>query len=247
MKTIGFIGAVSVICALLLSTAATGLKERQDRNEALDKKRNILKAFDVSMKTDAESGKERRLTADEIDEFFTAHVEVIAVDLEGNAYEDIDAAALEMRAEDKKAVKSERRYPVFKCTVGDDVAYSVPIIGRGLWSTLYGYFSVEADFNTVKGITFYKHGETPGLGAEIEQDWFQNNFKRKKIKDPEGKFVSIRVVKGDAQQKYGHDPEKLSHCVDGISGATITSKGVTAMLDEDLRLFLPYFETLEKP
>ncbi|MDP6717263.1 MAG: NADH:ubiquinone reductase (Na(+)-transporting) subunit C, partial [Pirellulaceae bacterium] len=140
---------------------------------------------------------------------------------------------------------SSRRYPIYRCTIENEVTYCVPIIGRGLWSKLYGYLSLESDLNTVKGITFYKHGETPGLGAEIEKSWFQDNFLGKKINDQTGTFISIEVVKGKATDAYAGNEEKLSHAVDGISGATITSRGVTKMLHEDLTKYVPYFKQLE--
>ena len=89
----------------------------------------------------------------------------------------------------------------------------------------------------MKGITFYNHGETPGLGAEIEKDWFQNNFLGKKIKDLSGKLVSIEVVKGKSGDNI--------HAVDGISGATITSRGVTDLLKHDLEKYSVYLNKQE--
>ncbi|HCN07065.1 MAG TPA: NADH:ubiquinone reductase (Na(+)-transporting) subunit C [Lentisphaeria bacterium] len=233
--TVVFVSAIAIVCSLLLSTAATLLRDRQDQNEALSKKENILKAFGVTKKMDGAA----------IDMFFTDHVELFAIDLEGNIDAEVDAAQLDMEAEDKKTEASSRRYPIYRCTIENEVIYCVPIIGRGLWSKLYGYLSLESDLNTVKGITFYKHGETPGLGAEIEKDWFQDNFLGKTINDQTGTFVSIEVVKGRAVDAYAGNEEKLSHAVDGISGATITSRGVTKMLHEDLTKYVPYFKKLE--
>jgi len=233
--TVVFVSAIAIVCSLLLSTAATLLRDRQDRNEALSKKENILKALGVQEKMDGPA----------INIFFADHVELFAIDLEGNIDAEVDAAQLDVEVEDRKTEASSRRYPIYRCTIENEVAYCVPIIGRGLWSKLYGYLSLESDLNTVKGITFYKHGETPGLGAEIEKDWFQDNFLGKKINDQTGTFVSIEVVKGKAANAYAGNEEKLSHAVDGISGATITSRGVTKMLDEDLTKYVPYFKQLE--
>lgn len=233
--TVVFVSTVAIICSLLLSTAATLLRDRQDRNEALSKKQNILKALGVNEKMDGPS----------IDIFFAEYVELFAIDLEGNIDAEVDATQLDMEVEDKKAEASARRYPIYRCAIDNETTYCVPIIGRGLWSKLYGYLSLESDLNTVKGITFYKHGETPGLGAEIEKSWFQDNFLGKKINDQTGTFVSIEVVKGSAENAYAGNEEKLSHAVDGISGATITSRGVTEMLHEDLTKYVPYFKQLE--
>ena len=122
-------------------------------------------------------------------------------------------------------------------------AYAFPIVGKGLWSTLYGYFALEGDLNTVRGITFYKHGETPGLGGEISKPWFQENFAGKRILDDDGSLVSVSVVKGFAADQYS-DPGDLEHHVDGISGATITARGVSAMVKEALEQYEPYFSSI---
>ncbi len=117
---------------------------------------------------------------------------------------------------------------------------SSTISGKGLWSTLYGYFALENDLNTVMGITFYKHGETPGLGGEVEKKWFQENFVGKKIFDQTGELVSIKVVKGKVNDVYSG--EALNHGVDGISGATITSRGVSDFLKRDLLRYGQYMK-----
>ena len=119
-------------------------------------------------------------------------------------------------------------------------AFIIPISGKGLWSTLFGYFALEMDLNTVIGITFYKHGETPGLGGEVEKKWFQNNFVGKKIFDQAGEFVSIKVVKGKVNDVYSG--EALNHGVDGISGATVTSRGVSDFLKRDLLKYEQYLK-----
>ena len=109
-----------------------------------------------------------------------------------------------------------------------------------MWSTLYGYIALEKDFNTVKGITFYQHGETPGLGGEVDKLWFQENFIGKKIYDVNDKFVSIEVVKGKVSDIYSGN--KANHAVDGISGATITSRGVSDFIKSDLSRYVNYFK-----
>ena len=96
------------------------------------------------------------------------------------------------------------------------------------------------DLNTVIGITFYKHGETPGLGGEVEKKWFQNNFVGKKIFNQTGELVSVKVVKGKVNDVYFG--EALNHGVDGISGATITSRGVSYFLKRDLLKYEQYLK-----
>ena len=98
---------------------------------------------------------------------------------------------------------------------------------------MFGFIAIGEDGNTVKGITFYKHGETPGLGGEVEKEWFQENFVGKKIYNLDKKLVSVKVVKGKASDVLiGND---LEHGVDGISGATVTSNGVTKFLRSYLK------------
>jgi len=118
--------------------------------------------------------------------------------------------------------------------------YAIPISGKGLWSTLYGYFAIEADGSTVKGITFYKHKETPGLGGEVDKHWFQNNFIGKKFVDPENNLVGIKVLKG----KVDPNNKTAYHQVDGISGATITSKGLENFLLNDLKKYDLFFQKI---
>ena len=119
--------------------------------------------------------------------------------------------------------------PVYLVGKGADQVTIIPIAGKGLWSTVYGFLALEKDFNTVKGITFYKHGETPGLGGECEKEWFTSNFVGKQLKDAGGKPV-FGVAKGKASppncQKFGG----VQHCVDGMSGATITGDGIQELV-----------------
>ena len=107
---------------------------------------------------------------------------------------------------------------------------------------MYGYFAIEPDASTAKGITFYKHKETPGLGAEVDKDWFKNNFIGKKFIDDSGNLVSIEVIKGFVSDK---DPN-AKHKVDGISGATVTGNGLTTLLKADLQKYEPYFAKIRK-
>jgi Na+-transporting NADH:ubiquinone oxidoreductase subunit C len=129
--------------------------------------------------------------------------------------------------------------PIFTWTEdGADKAskYAFPISGKGLWSMLYGYLSLEADLETIAGISFYKHGETPGLGAEIEKPWFQTQFTGKKLYDADGNAVDFLVVKPGT---------KLTPTsVDGISGATLTGKGVQALLQKEAAAYADYFKSI---
>ncbi|HEY5621021.1 MAG TPA: NADH:ubiquinone reductase (Na(+)-transporting) subunit C [Pontiella sp.] len=114
--------------------------------------------------------------------------------------------------------------------------YAFPIKGKGLWGDIYGYLSLETDLETIAGISFYKHIETPGLGAEIEKPWFQQQFKGKKLYE-NGEAVDFAVVKpGSALDESS---------VDGISGATLTGKGVQAFIRKDAATYAEYFKTVK--
>jgi len=227
---------VTVICALMLSLAAEGLKERQQRNIELDMKKNILKSFHIL----PEKAKGEDVLA------LYGGVDAVVLDHQGKVVNDVAADKIVPEAQEEKP-EGERRYPLYilKGADGEVKAYAIPVSGKGLWSTCYGYLALQGDANTVLGITYYKHGETPGLGGEIEAKWFQDNFVGKKILDQSGELVSVSVVKGKASDKYP-DPTKLTHYVDGISGATITSNGVTAMLKKDLAKYELYFRSVRK-
>jgi len=160
---------VCIVCSLALSTVFEGLKTKRELNVALDIKKNILKAVGLKEPLSAKA------TSQEILEVYEASVEEIVIDAAGNVVDGKSPQDIQ---------GSEELYPLYVYKEGaQTIAYCFPIIGKGLWSTLYGYFALESDAITVRGITFYKHGETPGLGAEIEQDWFQDNYKGKKIWD----------------------------------------------------------------
>jgi len=134
-------------------------------------------------------------------------------------------------------------FPIYLHQVGQEIkGYVIPISGKGLWSTLYGYFAIEPDCETVKGITFYKHAETPGLGGEVEKPWFQENFKGKRFLDKNKNLVGIQVLKGSVDESS----KEAYRQVDGISGATITSKGLEKFLKEDLAKYEPYFKTIRE-
>lgn len=132
-------------------------------------------------------------------------------------------------------VNSHRQLPVFICEKDGDKYYIIPLRGKGLWGPIWGYLSLESDLNTVYGAVFDHKSETPGLGAEINQAWFQAYFIGKKLFKEE-QFVSIEIVKGGADRQN-------DYAVDAISGGTITSKGLEGMLYDCLVGYETFFET----
>ena len=228
LRVIRFAIIVCLICSLMVSAAAVGLRDRQEANLLLDKRKNILKA--VGLLTPG-------MTESAVNQTYDDSIVGLVINPDGTVVEGRDPADVDPEKEPDLMFVYER------VDDGNVTAYTIPVSGKGLWSTLYGYLALDSDLNTVKGLTFYQHGETPGLGGEIEKPWFQENFVGKKILGEDGSLRSVSVVKGSAADKY-HDPKELEHYVDGISGATITSKGVTALLHKDLELYEPYFSKL---
>jgi Na+-transporting NADH:ubiquinone oxidoreductase subunit C len=157
------------------------------------------------------------------------------VDFNGEKVEGLTAFNVDMAKELVKTAE-ERLYPVYEARLENgEVKYILQMRGAGLWGPIWGYLSVNDDGNTVYGSTFGHKGETPGLGAEIDKADFQKQFEGKQIFNAEGKLVSISVVKAGASLDN-------PHMVDGISGGTITSKGVGDMLGN----FLKGYENLLK-
>ena len=223
---------VCVVCGVLLSAVSEGFRKQQELNLVLDVKKNILKA--VGLKDPIPPSAK----SDEILKIYDGKIEEVVIN-------DLGEIVSGKKPSDIKE-KDKAVYPLYIYKEdGKVVAYAFPIIGQGLWSTLYGYLALESDVITVRGITFYKHGETPGLGAEIEKDWFQNNFKGKKIWSlSEHKLIPTVVVKGKAADQY--KGTELDYHVDGITAATLTGNGVTGMMEKWLNIYEPYFSKLRK-
>lgn len=131
--------------------------------------------------------------------------------------------------------KVETNYPLYKCEKDGKSLYVMPMAGTGLWGPIWGYVAIEDDFNTIYGASFDHQGETPGLGAEIKKDIFEDKFQGLTINDDNNNFVSIAVIKG------GNTPSN-NHEVDGITGGTITSNGVGEMLYRSMAIYNRYFK-----
>lgn len=226
--TFMFAIGLSVLTAVVLVLVSEGLKPMQAANVALDQKKNILQSVRI-YETDR----------DAVEKAYDNSVEALVVDANGEVLPDEIANTIEMKNEVvKKPV--ERKMPLYVYTKEDGKkCYIIPMQGVGLWGPIWGFMSIEDDFNTVYGAYFDHKTETPGLGAEIAERFFQDRFKEKKIMENET-FVSVNVVKSSAKTTYG--PE---HRVDGISGGTITSDGVDAMIDNCVKPYLAYFKKLE--
>ncbi len=238
LKVIGFAALICVICSLLLSATSQALKDRQQEQVELDRKLNVLKAFGVEV-VDAEG---KKLSKARVDQYFTENISEIFLDKEsGDVLEGVTLADIPKSELKAKTIKEKEHLPLYVWQEDGEIQkYAFPVSGMGLWSILYGYLALDKDLETIIGITFYKHAETPGLGGEVSTDWFQNQFKGKKIFD-DGQLLEFEVVKGSVEGKY---PGGNDHAVDGITGATMTGNGINTFLNRDITAYNRYFEKL---
>ena len=232
---VGFAAIICVSCSLLLSAAASTLKVKQDYNVELDRKMNVLKAFGVATRDAA--GK--AISGAEVERIFSENIREIILDgTTGQPIEGLTSAAVSA-----KELAAGTRLPLYTFEENGEIQkYAFPVFGKGLWSTIYGYLALDRNLATIAGVTFYRHGETPGLGGEVEKDWFQDNFKGKRIFG-DGKLIPFEVVKGTVADRY---PQGNDHAVDGISGATLTGKGVTKFINLDLEKYEKYFTLIRR-
>ncbi|MEZ4333290.1 MAG: Na(+)-translocating NADH-quinone reductase subunit C [Myxococcota bacterium] len=229
---IGFAAAVCLVCAVLVSGAAVGLKDRQETNRLLDRQEKVLKVAGLI----DESAHPSR---DEIHSLYESSVEAKVIDLAtGEPAPDIDPRNFDQRAAAKDPDRSRpapenpskiMRLPnhalVFDVKRdGQLKALIIPIEGYGLWGTLYGYLALAPDARTIVGITFYSHKETPGLGGEVDNPRWKALWPGRLAYNDRG-VPTIAVRKGPAGP-----PAEDPYNVDGLSGATLTSRGVTNLL-----------------
>ncbi len=228
-KTIIVATLLCIVCSVLVSTAAVKLKPLQERNKALFTKINILKAAGLM-----EEGKD-------VDELYKK-IQIRYINLATGEFDDsIDPAkfsrkkalkdlslSIEIPADLDKA-KIKRRVkiaPVYLVKENNKLKTIIlPIHGKGLWSTMYAFLALDGDGNTVQGYTFYDHGETPGLGGEVDNPLWQKQWVGKKIFDQNFK-LAVDILKG----KVNRSKPQAIHQADGLSGATLTTVGIKDLM-----------------
>lgn len=221
--------ALCVVCSVVVSTAAVVLKPEQERNKTLDIKRNILAAagmLEEGVSVDEQFAKVETRVVDLSTGKYTTAVDVDSYDQRKAAKDPALSEALTPDQDIAKVSRRENYATVYlvKNDAGQVGRVILPVHGYGLWSTLYGFLALEGDLNTVIGLGFYEHGETPGLGGEVDNPRWKALWKGKKVYK-EGE-VTLGLIKGVVD---GNAPN-AAYEVDGLSGATLTSVGVTNLV-----------------
>lgn len=218
--TIIYASVMVILVALLLAFTSQALRPMQSKNEAIDKMRQILSSINIISTNQ---------NAEEL--YNTLIIDAFLVNSKG---ERVDGSAFDTElTNEMRKPALERTYPVFVASVNGSTKYILSLQGAGLWGPLWGFISLDEDEKTIYGASFGHAGETPGLGAEIDKPTFAQKFVGKRIFNKEGAFTSVAIVK-PGQVAQGKD------YVDGISGGTITSQGVDAMLYSSLEAYEPF-------
>lgn len=231
-------GFIILFSTLLVLTTAVALvlvfgatNPTFKRNQELEKKQNILQAVKIDVNREEAAA-----------EFDKSVKKAFAINPEGKVVsEDLNEVFnLDLAKEIRKKEDATKMFPVYEITKEGKTYFVIGMRGKGLWDAIWGYVALEGDYNTVFGAVFDHKAETPGLGAEINQKWFQDQFNGKKIKDATGQFVSVSVIKKGAMPTSEYN-------VDGVSGGTLTSNGLHDMLNLFLGAFSKYAATISIP
>ncbi len=223
---------LAFVCSALVAAAAVGLRPQQEANRVLDRKKNILYAAGLYQEGTT------------IDQMF-APIETKVIELatgefvpeqtiKPESYKQLKAALsddtgrkLSTEEDIAKLRRLEKYSLVYLVKEGEKIKQIiVPVRGKGLWSTMYAYVALDGDLNTIRGVSFYEHGETPGLGGEVENRGWQKGWQGKELYNDTGE-MDLQFVKGKATNE---GPAAL-HQIDGLSGATLTTKGVDNLME----------------
>jgi Na+-transporting NADH:ubiquinone oxidoreductase subunit C len=213
-----------VLVAVSLTFVAMALKPKQEDNIRIEKMQNILASARIET------------TVKDAIPLYEKYIKrTLVVNSKGEEVPDIDGFTINLASELKKPT-DKQQLPIFIAAI-DGTEYTIlPVRGKGLWGPIWGYIALENDYNTIYGVVFDHKSETPGLGAEINETFFEETFNGKQIFNDQGTLVSIGVLKGGASADD-------MHSVDAISGGTITSKGLEDMLADCLKTYENYLKT----
>ena len=224
-----FSSILVIIVALVLAFVSQATKSLYESNKENEKMQSILATIGVDVERDNAAG------------VFNDYIkQSLTLNADGSINTAVNAFDVKLNRELKKDA-DKQSYPLYIAEKDGKKYYVIPLYGSGLWDAIWGYIALESDKNTIKGAIFDHKAETPGLGAQITEKWFQEQFKGKKILNDanagftDNNFVSVRAIKG------GADINDI-HGVDGISGSTKTADGINDMLQERLAHYLIYFQ-----
>ena len=238
LYTVLFAIGMVVVVGALLASVASGLKGKIEENRRVEKQQNILYAMGVN---DNDETSVVFVAKDKVAEEFGKYITKQLV-IEGTKVtEDKKAYLIDIKKQQTLAKEGKtRQLPLFIGEKDGQISYIAPIRGKGLWDAIWGYVAMDKNM-VVQGVYFDHAGETAGLGSNIKQRYFMDDFKGENLMK-NGSFVGIKVAKGNNDPK---NEEKTDNEVDAIAGATITGDGLSAMIKSELALYVPYFKTLK--
>lgn len=230
--TIIFSVILVLVVGSLLAFFANATKEMRDNNDKVKTQMDILSAMGV----DSDRSNATETFNQYIKQQFVIEGEKVT--------ENKEAYLINIKKELDNAKQGlVQKLPLFIGEKDGKKIYIVPVRGNGLWDAIWGYIALNDDLKSINGVYFDHKGETPGLGANITESFFKDDFKGEMLFDATGNYKSIEISKSNGDP---NNEDKTDNQVDAISGATITGNGVGAMLNSGIKLYLPYFETLKK-
>jgi len=240
LYTVLFASGMVLIVGTLLAFLASSLKEKITENKRIEKQQNILYAMGINENDESSVNfVSKKIVGAEFSKYITKQLVITGTD----AVEDPNAYLIDIKKEatEAKNPNYKRRLPLFIGEKDGLTLYIVPVRGKGLWDAIWGYIALD-DQLVVQGVYFDHAAETPGLGSNIKERFFMDDFKGEHILEGDT-FKGITAAKGNADPK---NLNKTDFQVDAIAGATITGDGLSAMLKKDLKMYVPYLKTLKQ-
>ncbi len=231
------------VVGVILTAAFSFFKPYHEKNIKQEKMSDLMYVIGLNKDAlqDAAESQGLSLSYELIEQYFKQYfVRQIAVNEKGDEVSGVDVFNLNLKAEMKKPA-GDQVYPLFIAEKDGKKYYVIPLYGKGLWDDIWGYVALGEDLRTIVGIKFDHKAETPGLGAEITTEWFENRFVGETLFDEQGNFTGIDLVKN-----LENTADKTDHKVDAISGSTLTSNGVEEMINERVRHYEAYFKKIKK-
>lgn len=217
------------VVAVILSSLATSLAPQIAKNNETKKQMDLLQSIGVES---------TRANAKELFQKYIGSNPSYVINSRGEVVQGVNAFDVDIRTQhrDRSLTEEQKKFPLFVANKDGQTLYIVPVVGKGLWGPIWGYISLKDDRRTIYGVSYDHQGETPGLGAEIKQSFFTDRYVGEVVADADFNFNEIKVVKDGT----GNQPLK----VDGITGGTITSKGVEEMVNRTMKIYLNYLKTI---